>query len=281
MAVTILIELDDIRLCIASAFVIAFPTVFTKEDVIITYAGGTQEKLVWGIFKRKLSAHFHSYHRVGKYHDEGWALYTCCSCFDSIDRLTAVLGASNDASVGTKGTYVARCNEQGRIAESEEDSFKRIFEFFYPVLRSRLEKSKEHYNGIASHLVTWKEDLKRNEGAARDVHDRCTAMNTGSHYYYGQDHPGAQPGAIHGQDDSDAPLTTSPRHTREGRGANHSQDHSIARLTIRHGQDDSDAHTRANNGQEDRGAQPRPISHPFLGVEHVLLSEGSVNGGSM
>ena len=217
-AVTILIELDDIRLCIASAFAVAFPKVFTKEDMIITYASDKQEKLVWSLFKRKLSAHFGSYHRVGK-HDDGWALYAFRSPFDDIDRSTAVLDTSN-VSVDTGGTYVAQCDGQGRIAESEEDSFKRILGFFHPVLRSLCEKSKECYERVSGHLVAWREDLRMNEGATRDARDRRTALDTPSLYYghdetgnlwvcLGRGEPSAHAEAIRDQDGSDPSLMAS------------------------------------------------------------------------
>ena len=238
-AVTILIELDDIRLCIASAFAIAFPAVYTKKDMIITYAGDKREKLVWSLFKRKLSAHFGSYHRVKK-HDNGWALYTCRSPFDDIDRSTAVLDAFN-ASVDTRGTYVAQCDGQGRIAESEEDFFKRILGFFHPVLRSLCEKSKECFGRVSGRLVAWREDLNMNEGATRDARDRRTALNTSVHYYVqdgdgnlwaclGRGEPSAHAEAIHDQDDSGASLTISHPRRAAGRGATHGQDDSGASL---------------------------------------------------
>ena len=256
--------------------------------VIITCACDNQEKLVWSLFKRKLSAHFGSYHRAKK-HDNGWALYTCRSPFDDIDRSTAVLDAFN-ASVDTRGTYVAQCDGQGRIAESEEDFFKRILGFFHPVLRSLCEKSKECYERVSGRLVAWREDLNMNEGATRDARNRRTALDTPS-LYYGHDETGnlwvclgrGEPSAhaeairdqdgsdpslmasvlwsiagrraIYGQDDSSVPLITSPLRLRARREAIHGQDGSGASLTT------SPPRTRARrgptHGQGDNDAHTR------------------------
>ena len=84
-----------IQLYLHCAIYLCSATLFTLKEgtIIITYACDNREKLVWSLFKRKLSAHFGSYHRVGT-HDDGWDLYTCRSPLDDTDRSTAVLDAS-------------------------------------------------------------------------------------------------------------------------------------------------------------------------------------------
>ena len=266
MALTIQVELDDIRHWIASAFMIAFPAVFKKEDMIVIYGATSQkEKLIWSVFQRKLIEHFLSYHRVKKGYDNTWALHTCHSCFDDIECSAGFVGASNNTSDadsrGPEETYVARCDERGRVDESEEDFFKRIFKFFYPVLNSRRAQSKEHLDHINELLDGWRKDLDSNIGASLDARGRYATINTSDPRIQLEGHDGIDTrlGPIHGQDTSGARTraTRVEDDSDDRPGATNEQDNSGSRPGTSHGQDTSSARTRITRVEDDSAARPK------------------------
>ena len=156
-------ELDDIRNCIASAFMDVFPTAFAKRDITVT-RGNHEEIVVWSVFERKLLAHFYSYHRVRDYLGTQ-ALFQCRSCLDGFGSGSfSVSAVLDDASVDTEDSerhshgsefeevYVARCDAHGRISEDESAFLKRALAFFLPVFRLRAKESKDALEKMRHHL---------------------------------------------------------------------------------------------------------------------------------
>ena len=174
-------ELDDVRHRVVSAFMIAFPTVFEKKDMMIAY-GGTKEKLVWDIFHRKLLVHYYSYLRVGEYYGTKALFQYRPLDFNEVDGSTTTHTAPSDTSAGSQGSdsvgsefseaYVTQCDEHGRIPESDKFLLNRALDFFLPVLRSRADKSKESVEKMCGLLNTWRDELRINERTLRDVSAR-------------------------------------------------------------------------------------------------------------
>ena len=168
--------------------------------------GATSEKVVWPVFKRKLSAHFSSYHRIAKHYDT-WALFQCRSCFEGVDGWTKDPADTNNASADTQDSsrhlpnnkfneiFVAQCDEQGRISESEEALLKRVFEFFLPVLDFQLKKSKEKLQDIDVYLRKWRLELGINESTIQDTVKQHNTPDTTVAWVHGHSDSSARPQA--------------------------------------------------------------------------------------
>ena len=179
-------ELDDIRDCIASAFVTAFPTIYSKRDVAVAYDNGVQEKIVWSVFRRKLLAHFYSYHHVG-YHEGAVALLQHRRLLDDPSDSTAIARncdfSATDGSdhstpdSGFQEVYVARCDEEGRIESESDQAFsKRVLEFFLPVFKSLKAKTAVTLEALCNRLAAWREELQINVNADDFIRLRLGAL---------------------------------------------------------------------------------------------------------
>ena len=227
-------ELDDIRDCIASAFVTAFPTIYSKRDVAIAYDNGVQEKIVWSVFRRKLLAHFYSYHHVG-YHEGAVALLQHRRLLDDPSDSTAI--ASNCDFSATDGSdhstpdsgfqevYVARCDKEGRIESESDQAFsKRVLEFFLPVFKSLKAKTAITLQAMCNNLAAWREELRMNVNSVQDIQSRLDAVSDASDSIFiighdlssyfpqtteGRDSPGSSLGTISDQRNSSSRLQIS------------------------------------------------------------------------
>ena len=152
----------------------------------IAYDNGVQEKIVWSVFRRKLLAHFYSYHHVG-YHEGAVALLQHRRLLDDPSDSTAI--ASNCDFSATDGSdhstpdsgfqevYVARCDEEGRIESESDQAFsKRVLEFFLPVFKSLKAKTAITLQAMCNNLAAWREELRINVNADSFVRLRLGAF---------------------------------------------------------------------------------------------------------
>ena len=179
-------ELDDIRDCIVSAFVTAFPAVFSKKDVAVAYDNGVQERVVWSIFHRNLLAHFYSYHRIG-YHEGVTALFQHrCLLDDLSDSATIACNRDSRATESSdhstldsrfREAYIARCDDEGRIESESDQAFsKRVLEFFLPVFKSLKAKTAVTLEALCNRLAAWREELQINVNADDFIRLRLGAL---------------------------------------------------------------------------------------------------------
>lgn len=178
-------ELDYVRYCIISAFVIAFPKDFRKEDLMIDY-GGINEQTAWSIFERKLSTHFYSYHRMSEY-DAMKVLYQYRPLLPDDDSMVGTASPTSNIFTDTQYSgfqtadsefeevYVARCDDEGHIIESREAFLKRAFVFFLPSIEHYQERNAELLEFMKNRVETWMKERNSAQDLIKwyDTSDIC------------------------------------------------------------------------------------------------------------
>ena len=77
----------------------------------------------------------------------------------------------------TDSVYVARCDEQGRILESEQAFVIRALRFFLPVLSSLKAKAASNLRTMRNRLTAWKEELQTNVNANTFIRFRLDTLS--------------------------------------------------------------------------------------------------------